>query len=99
MTTTAVSDLRIQVQDVTGQKTTSVSDIPPDSTVGELIDGVLAKMRLPDIDVTGRPLVYHARLTREGRHLHPSERVGEAVQTDDRVVLLPNVEAGGRRLA
>jgi hypothetical protein len=97
MTTTTVSDLRLQVMDVTGQKTTSVSDLQPDSTVGELIDGVLAKMRLPDVDSEGRPLVYHARLTREGRHLHSTERVGDAVQTDDSVVLLPNVEAGGRR--
>ncbi len=99
MTTTTVSDLRLQVMDVTGQKTASVSDLQPDSTVGELIDGVLAKMRLPDVDSEGRPLVYHARLTRDGRHLHSSERVGDAVQTDDHVVLLPNVEAGGRRSA
>ena len=99
MTTTVVSDLRIQVMDVTGQKTTSVSDIPSDSTVGELIDGVVARMRLPDVDADGRPVVYHARLTREGRHMHSSERVSESVQTDDRVVLLPNVEAGGRRSA
>ena len=95
MATAAATDLRLRVQDVTGQKMASVSDISPDSTVGELIDGVLAKMRLPDTDSEGRPLSYQARLEREGRHLHASEIVGDAMQTDDEVVLLPDVDAGG----
>jgi hypothetical protein len=44
--------------------------------------------------VSGRPLTYHARLEREGRHLHASERVGDAVQNGDKVVLQPNIDAG-----
>lgn len=97
MATAAVKELRLRVEDVTGQKMASVRNIPPESTVQELIDGVLAKMRLPDSDSVGRPVAYQARLEREGRHLHPSERLNDAVHTDDRVVLLPNVEAGGTR--
>ena len=95
----AVSELTFQVQDVTGQRVTSVREVPADSTVGELIDSTLAKMKLPGIDSKGRPMVYQARLEREGRHLHDSERVSDAVQNDDRVVLLPTVEAGGHRPA
>lgn len=86
----------IQVSDVSGQKVHNVSNIPTDATVGDLIQGLLGQMKLPHNDVSGRPLTYHARLDREGRHLHASERVGEALQQGDSVVLQPNIDAGGR---
>jgi hypothetical protein len=84
----------LQVSDVSGQKLHNVSNVPPDATVGELIQGMLSQMNLPQNDVSGRPLTYHARLEREGRHLHASERVGDAVQNGDKVVLQPNIDAG-----
>jgi hypothetical protein len=83
-----------QVSDVTGQKVASVSKVPADCTVGEMIQGLLAEMHLPQNDGAGRPLVYHARLEREGRHLHGSETVAEALKSGDKVVLTPNIEAG-----
>lgn len=86
--------LSLQVNDVSGQKPFKVSNVPEDSTVGELIQGMLAQMSLPQNDVSGRPLTYHARLEREGRHLHASERVGDALQTDDQIILQPNIDAG-----
>ena len=91
----AIDDL--EVSDVTGQKLRSVGNVPVDCTVGELVQGVLADMKLPRNDGAGRPLVYHARLEREGRHLHGSETVGDALQSGDKVVLTPNIVAGGRR--
>ncbi|HEY7545992.1 MAG TPA: hypothetical protein VID27_13960 [Blastocatellia bacterium] len=84
----------IQVKDVSGQKTHNVSNIPTDATVGEMIQGLLAQMKLPKNDVGGRPLTYQARLEREGRHLHTHERVGDALQNGDNVVLQPNIDAG-----
>jgi hypothetical protein len=54
-------------------------------------------MELPR-NAAGRPVTYHARLDREGRHLHATETVGEALQPNDRIVLQPNIDAGvGRR--
>jgi hypothetical protein len=88
--------LGLQISDVSGQKLHKVSDVPPDATVGELIQGMLAQMSLPENDVSGRPLTYHARLEREGRHLHASERLGDAVLEGDRLVLQPNIDAGQR---
>ena len=85
----------LQASDVSGQKTFDVHDVPPDSTVGELIQGLLGQMNLPQNDVGGRQLTYHALLEREGRHLHASERVGDALTSGDRVVLQPNIDAGG----
>ena len=91
----AIDDLH--VSDVTGQKLRSVGNVPVDCTVAELIERVLADMRLPKNDGAGRPLVYHARLEREGRHLHGSETVGDTLQSGDKVVLTPNIEAGAGR--
>jgi len=79
---------------VSGQKLHNVSNVPLDATSGELIQGMLSQMNLPQNDVSGRPLTYHARLEREGRHLHASERVGDAVQTVTRSSCSLNIDAG-----
>jgi hypothetical protein len=94
MSATAVVDREFEVSDVTGQKVMSVSSLPTDATVGEVVREMLGQMGLPSADTNGRALTYHARLDREGRHLLASERVADAVQTGDRVVLQPNVDAG-----
>ena len=52
-------------------------------------------MGLVDMDVEGRPLTYHARLEREGRHLHGAEILSDVVQTGDKIVMQPVIMAGG----
>ena len=94
MTTSEISGISLEARDVSGQKTVSVSDLPLDATIGELIQGLLGLMNLPPNDAGGNPVTYHARLEREGRHLHASEKIGDALQTGDRVVLQPNINAG-----
>ena len=84
----------IQVSDVTGQNQVAVEDLPSDTTIGELLEGLVPRMRLPHNDSSGRPLTYHARLEREGRHLNRSERVSEALRESDRLTLQPNIDAG-----
>ena len=86
--------LGFQVSDVSGQKKVSVRGVSRESTVGEMIKGLLERMRLPRNDSSGRPLSYRARLQREGRHLTDSESVGRALREGDEVVLQPNVDAG-----
>jgi hypothetical protein len=90
-TTTGVS---LSVSDVTGQKIFVVANAPADGTVGELIQDMLSKMSLPQSDSGGRPLNYHARLEREGRHLHASERLGDVLEMNDHLTLQPNIDAG-----
>jgi hypothetical protein len=92
-----IGSIGLRISDVSGQKSAEAKGVPADSTVGELVHGLLGSMRLPRNDVTGRPLTYRARLEREGRHLHASERVGDALQENDRLVLQPNVDAGTGR--
>jgi len=86
--------IALDISDVTGQKTVHARDVPQDASVGELIEGVLAEMRLPRNDSAGRALTYHARLDREGRHLNGAERVGDSLESGDQVVLQPNIDAG-----
>jgi len=47
------------------------------------------------MDVSGRPLTYHALHEQAGRHLNSSERVIDVLKTGDRIVLQPNIDAGG----
>ena len=86
----------LEVSDVSGQKTATVSDVPGDASIGELVEQLLEELCLTRNDSSGRPLTYHARLDREGRHLHATETAREALQSGDRLVLQPNIDAGGR---
>ena len=94
---TVTNGIGVEVSDVSGQKKVNVTNLSADASVGELIQGLLGRMHLPPNDTSGRPLTYHARLEREGRHLHASEKVGDALQAGDRIVLQPNIDAGGSR--
>ncbi|HLB55685.1 MAG TPA: hypothetical protein VJK71_11330 [Gemmatimonadales bacterium] len=84
----------LDVSDVSGQKRMTVDEFADGATVGELVDRLLAELDLVREDGEGRPLSYHARLEREGRHLHAAERVGDALQSGDQLVLQPNIDAG-----
>ena len=102
--TTAVQDpsvqdsngggLEFEATDVTGHHTFRVRDYPEGNTVDDLVRTLVAGMELSHADPTGTPYTYQARLDREGRHLHASEIVGDALQTGDRISLQPNIDAG-----
>jgi hypothetical protein len=89
------SKLDISATDVTGQNVVNVNALDREMTVGELLDGLVPRMRLPRLGNGGRPLSYQARLEREGRHLFASEIVGEVLEKHDRIMLQPTIEAGG----
>ncbi len=91
---TTMSQIELEVSDVSGQKVFKVANVPVANTVGELIQEVLGKMNLPRNDTSGAPLSYQARLERAGRTLGASEQIGAALETQDRLTLLPNIDAG-----
>ena len=70
----------LEVSDVSAQKKLKAR-VPPDSSIGELIQGSLGRMHLPPKDADGQPLTYQARLAREGRQLHGSGAGGRRVET------------------
>ena len=88
--------LEIQASDVTGQTvlTVGINAHDREMSVGELLNALVPRMRLPQLGNGGRGLTYHARLEREGRHLHASEVVGEALQSQDRITVQPTIDAG-----
>lgn len=92
---TQAPGLNFEAVDLTGQKRFRLRGVGRDSTVGELMDGLLGRMALPRENSEGRPLAYYPLLEREARHLHNSELVGDAIQENDRVVLQPSIDAGG----
>ena len=91
---TMAANVNLLAQDVTKQKKVRVPNVSGDSTVRDLVQGLLETMRLNKKDVDGRPIEYRARLEREGRHLHDSELVGDALLSDDEIVLQPKINAG-----
>ena len=86
--------LSLTASDVSGQRKASLPDVPFDSTVGEVIDGLIPIMNLNRIGSDGRQLHIEARLDREGRHLNRSERVQDALRHEDHLVLHPRIMAG-----
>jgi hypothetical protein len=90
----SASTLSLRISDFTGQRRTRVSAVHPQSTVGELVTSLLTRLGLPDTDVEGRPLAFQARLEREGRHVHSSELVGDALEDEDEITLTPSIDAG-----
>ena len=85
----------ITAADLSGQKRARSKRVPMDLTIGDLIEELLPKLRLPSQDSSGRALTYHARIDRLGRHAHASEVVGEILVPNDQITLHPNVDAGG----
>jgi hypothetical protein len=94
MTQAATLTMDLHVSDVTGQKNVKASAVPAHYTIAELVQRLIAKMGLARTSSGGQPLAYHARLDREGRHLHGTETVGDALRTDDELVLTPDIDAG-----
>jgi hypothetical protein len=86
--------IQLTVSDVSNQKMAEVDGIPADSTVGELVEGLLSQLRLPANGADGHPVGYHARHERAGRHLHATELVGDSLETGDHLVIQPSVHAG-----
>ena len=85
--------IAFRATDVTGQKRVDMAS-PPDRTIELLLKEIVKGLGLPAKDADGRPQAYHPRLDREGRHLVPSERVGDALQPGDELVIQPSIDAG-----
>lgn len=94
MKTSSETGIDLMVNDVSEQKSARVLDVPADATVGEVIQRSLDRLRLAQHDAAGRSLTWQARLDREARRLHASERVGEVLRPGDRLTLEPNIDAG-----
>ncbi len=80
--------------DVTGQKTITVKRCRRESTVGELLGSVVPRLHLPLQDERGHEILYQAHADRIGRHLHPTEALGEVFEDQDRFTVQPDIKAG-----
>ena len=85
--------LDFTVSDVFKQRVRTVEDVSPEYTTAELVQELIDQLNMPKNDPMGRSYSYRARLQREARHLHPNERIGDAIESGDWLVLQPNVDA------
>jgi len=85
--------MTVHVQDATGQRQCTMRDLPRDASWGEVMKVALSNLKLPKSSA-GQDTIWTGRLEREGRHLHSSEVIADALQDDDRVVLQPETTAG-----
>jgi hypothetical protein len=92
MTQTYVTPL--EVADVSGDRRLRLRRTRTDALIGDVTRLARERLSLPGTDPDGRALVYQALLTREGRHLFDSERVGDVLNSNDLLVLQPNIDAG-----
>jgi molybdopterin converting factor small subunit len=90
--TTMALDLR--AKDVTGTKRVNVSSADPEATIRELTQGLLRRMGLVREDTSGQPIEWQLRGEREGRNLMDAELIGDALQQNDEIVLMPKIHAG-----
>jgi len=88
----AEATMSLVVEDFTGQVRHKASGIPRDATLGELIDSVANRLRLPANDSQGRPVTYAARA--RGVSLNESDRIGDVLEENEVVTLTQNVTAG-----
>jgi hypothetical protein len=95
MPTEANEIAAIQVRDATGQTTYQVGPLPTAATIDEVVSRLLSETRQPTMDPDGRPLAYGVRTTREQRFLGGNERLGDVLEENDTLELMPTIDAGG----
>jgi hypothetical protein len=85
--------LSLEIEDFTGQVRRRVRDVPRDITVGELVSGYTRQMHLPEVDASGRPVLYGASSSR-GEVLNSTDQLGDVLADEDVVTLTKSVTAG-----
>jgi len=95
MNTATAETIDLMVTDLSGQRHLRASDVSRNATVGQMMEDLLARLKIGRHDANGAPLEFRVRLDREARHLHGDERVGDALLPDDQVTLHPSADAGG----
>jgi hypothetical protein len=91
MATTAMP--RVRAQDVAGLKQVNWVPKSNNQTVAEMIDELIAELRLPEDDGIS-PIVYSARRESDGMALSASEQAIDVLSENETVVLEPDVNAG-----
>jgi len=84
--------LELEIEDFTGQirhRAQADGDMP----VSEFLFSAQESLQLPDVDASGRPVIYGARSSR-GEALNPSDRLGDVIEPGEVVTLTKNVTAG-----
>lgn len=85
--------ISIEVEDFTGQVRRRAPAVPRDARVSDLVERLRQTLHLPEVDASGRPVLYGAR-DRRGNALNSSDMVGDVLEEDDLMTITKNVTAG-----
>lgn len=85
---------RVRAQDIAGLKEVTWMPKSNNQMVAEMIDELVAELRLPEDDGFNSPIVYSARRESDGMALSASEQAIDVLAENDTVVLEPDVNAG-----
>ncbi|MBP8128800.1 MAG: hypothetical protein KA184_04405 [Candidatus Hydrogenedentes bacterium] len=91
----ATDTVSVRISDMTRQRS-FIGQIPRQASWGESLRGILDQLglNLPANPDAGEDVVWTGRLEREGRHLHASELVGDALHEGDEVTIQRDIQAG-----
>jgi hypothetical protein len=85
--------IAIDVEDFTGQVRRRAPAVPRDARVGDLVERLRETLHLPEVDASGRPVLYGAR-NRQGNALNSSDVVGDVMAENDVLTITKSVTAG-----
>jgi hypothetical protein len=85
--------IAIDVEDFTGQVRRRAPTVPREARVGELVERLRQTLHLPEVDASGRPVLYGAR-NRRGDALNSSDLVGDVLVENDVMTITKSVTAG-----
>ncbi len=87
--------LSIEVEDFTGQVRRRAPAVPREARIGEVVERLRQALHLPEVDASGRPVLYGAR-NNHGEALNSSDVVGDVLEQDDVMTITKSVTAGSR---
>lgn len=92
---TATQTMTVNFSHISAQRKFTARNVSPDASFREVRDRVVDEMGLDTNGSNGNGAdAWSGLLLREGRHINPSERIGDAVQDGDQVELAPEIHAG-----
>ena len=94
MSEAEIAGIDLRVSDASGQRNFTIRGFSAAAKVHDLIKVLIPKMGLNTQDANGRPLDYQAFSRTESVHLRGSDRVGDVLQQDEEISLLPDIQAG-----
>jgi len=89
----STATMPIEVEDLTGQIRRRAPAVPREARIGDLVNRLAQSLHLPEVDASGRPVLYGMRNSR-GEVLNQSDVVEDVITENETVTITKSVTAG-----